>query len=137
MTKMLNVVCVCRDMERKYQDKISSLQAQIEKEREMISSQASNQTTKLLDEMEQLRGDEALSKERLQNILEVGLVHLNVHCERSLQNDRHDVLKQLIGEDGGILASQFSFGVVGVSVKSHCQGGIWYNAKIYQELHVF
>ena len=61
-------------MERKNQDKINSLQAQIEKEREMISSQASNQTTKLLDEMDQLRGDDALSKERLQNLVEVGLV---------------------------------------------------------------
>ena len=58
-------------MEKKYQEKVSTLQVQVEKEREILSSQASNQTSKLLDEMDQLRADEGLMKERVQVMTEV------------------------------------------------------------------
>ncbi|XP_030855103.1 ninein-like protein isoform X2 [Strongylocentrotus purpuratus] len=86
-----------RDMERKYQDKINSLQAQIEKEREMISSQASNQTTKLLDEMDQLRGDDALSKERLQNLVE---------DNNNLEQDLNEAMEKLLEYEKTITKQQ-------------------------------
>ncbi|XP_063958274.1 ninein-like protein isoform X1 [Lytechinus pictus] len=86
-----------RDMERKYQEKINSLQAEIEKEREMISSQATNQTTKLLDEMEQLRGDEALSKERLQNIVE---------DNNRIEQDLNDAMEKLLEYEKTITKQQ-------------------------------
>ncbi|XP_041468933.1 ninein-like protein isoform X2 [Lytechinus variegatus] len=86
-----------RDMERKYQEKINSLQAEIEKEREMISSQATNQTTKLLDEMEQLKGDEALSKERLQNIVE---------DNNRLEQDLNDAMEKLLEYEKTITKQQ-------------------------------
>ena len=58
-------------MEKKYQEKINTLQTQVDKEREILSSQASNQTSKLLDEMDQLRSDEGMMKERVQAMTEV------------------------------------------------------------------
>ncbi|XP_072182310.1 uncharacterized protein [Diadema setosum] len=80
-----------RETERKYQEKINALQAQVEKEREMLSSQASNQTSKLLVEMDQLRSDEGLMKERYQTMLEDNNrmeQELNEAAERLLESEK-------------------------------------------------
>nr|XP_006812126.1 PREDICTED: ninein-like protein-like [Saccoglossus kowalevskii] len=54
-----------RQTEKKYQDKLNSLHAEIEREREMISSQAARQKQALEDIIDQLRAEESLLKEKL------------------------------------------------------------------------
>ncbi|XP_070571058.1 ninein-like protein isoform X2 [Ptychodera flava] len=53
------------EAEKKHHEKINSLQAEIDKEREMMSSQAAKQKQQLEEIIDQLRGEEALLKEKL------------------------------------------------------------------------
>lgn len=71
------IVCLiltCRSVEKKYQDQIKSLQAELDKERENYNSVAAKQKQSLDSEMEELRLEEAKLRDQLLEALKVAVL---------------------------------------------------------------